>query len=300
MSVQATVLIPTHNHGPTLRHSVKSALDQTVGAIEVFIIGDGSPDSTRAIVKKFTTKDPRVTFFSFDKGPRHGEIYRHEALQQARGNIVCYLSDDDLWLPDHIASMLDLLKDANFAHSLPLRITTAGAVQTWPGDLALPFWRDFILQGKNFIPLSCGAHTRALYNRLPYGWRTTPTGIHTDLYMWQQILAHPECRPVSGTKPTVLHFYSKGRADWSLGRRVEELRVWSRRMKRHGFFEHFLLDVLRQLVKDQARFHGEKDNLRKNMQKLGWRLIWRVYNWLLAQPVTGTILKKRAKVASGR
>lgn len=300
MSVKATVLIPTHTHGPTLRHSVQSALNQTVQSIEVFVVGDGSPDSTQRIVKGFRAKDERVRFFSHPKGPRHGEVYRHEALQQARGKIVCYLADDDLWLPDHIASMLDLLKDANFAHALPLRVTTAGEVQTWPGDLSLQFWRDFILRGKNFIPLSCGAHTRALYNRLPFGWRTTPKGIHTDLYMWQQILNHPECRPVSGSKPTVLHFYSKGRADWSLDKRVEELRLWSRRMKKRRFFETFLIKVLHQLVKDQDLVLAEKDSLRKIAQKATRRLIWRVYNWLLAQPVIGRMLKKRAKARSGR
>lgn len=33
------------------------------------------------------------------KGTRHGELYRHEALQVAKGKFVCYLSDDDLWFP---------------------------------------------------------------------------------------------------------------------------------------------------------------------------------------------------------
>ena len=37
----ATILVPTHDHGPTLRASVASALRQTVSDIEVFIVGDG-------------------------------------------------------------------------------------------------------------------------------------------------------------------------------------------------------------------------------------------------------------------
>lgn len=85
----ATVVIPTFNHGPTLLYSVASALEQTVQDIEVFIIGDGVPDVTREIVGNFIGQDKRVRFFDNPKGPRHGEIYRHQALAEASGEIVC-------------------------------------------------------------------------------------------------------------------------------------------------------------------------------------------------------------------
>ena len=91
----ATVLIPTYNHGSLLRYSVASALRQTVRDLEIFIVGDGVPDATREIVAELQ-HDPRVRFFDNPKGPRHGELHRHAALRQASGEIVCYLSDDDL------------------------------------------------------------------------------------------------------------------------------------------------------------------------------------------------------------
>lgn len=43
----ATVLVPTHNHGPTLSLSVGSALAQTVQDIEVLVAGDGATAETR-------------------------------------------------------------------------------------------------------------------------------------------------------------------------------------------------------------------------------------------------------------
>jgi glycosyltransferase involved in cell wall biosynthesis len=48
--VRATVVIPTFDHGRLLWYFVRSALAQTVGDIEVFVIGDGVPDATREIV----------------------------------------------------------------------------------------------------------------------------------------------------------------------------------------------------------------------------------------------------------
>ena len=118
MPLEATVIIPTHDHGPMLLHSARSALAQTVEEIELFIVGDGVPEVTREIVSELK-RDERVRFFDHPKGPRHGEIYRHAALQEARGEIVCYLSDDDLCFPEHVACMRRLLSSADFAHALP-------------------------------------------------------------------------------------------------------------------------------------------------------------------------------------
>jgi hypothetical protein len=49
--VRATVLIPTHDHGPTLRYSVAAALAQTVKDIEVFIVGDGMREAARDVAR---------------------------------------------------------------------------------------------------------------------------------------------------------------------------------------------------------------------------------------------------------
>ncbi|HYA08203.1 MAG TPA: glycosyltransferase, partial [Gaiellaceae bacterium] len=84
MTLAATVLIPTHDHGPTLLRSVGSVLAQTVPELEVLVIGDGVPDVTRELMAKVTAGDERVRFFDHPKGPRHGELYRHAALQEAR------------------------------------------------------------------------------------------------------------------------------------------------------------------------------------------------------------------------
>ena len=228
MTLAATVLIPTHDHGPTLLRSVRSALAQTVEDLEVFVVGDGVPDVTREVMGELTASDARVRFFDNPKGPRHGELHRHAALQEARGDIVCYLADDDLWLPGHLEELQRLLGEADFAHALPLWIDGDGEIHHLRIDLARPYWRELLLGGENRIPLSCGAHTLELYRRLPAGWRTTPDETFTDLYMWQQILAVPGSRAVSGTVPTVLHFPSSAREGWTEAQRLAELDAWSK------------------------------------------------------------------------
>jgi hypothetical protein len=229
VTLTATVLVPTHDHGPTLLRSVPSALRQTVQELEIVVVGDGVPDVTREVMAELTATDERVTFVDHPKGPRHGERYRHEILQRARGEIVCYLSDDDLWLPGHVAQLRHLLAEADFAHALPIWIDIDGRPNQWFVDLARPFYRDELTGGSNRVPLPCAGHTLAFYRRLQEGWRAAPAGTPTDLHMWQQILA-AEPRVVSGSKPTVLHFPSPARTEWSLDERLAELDAWAVRL----------------------------------------------------------------------
>jgi glycosyl transferase family 2 len=258
----ATVVVPTHDHGPTLLRSVPSALAQTIEELEVFVVGDGVPDVTREAMAELTAADRRVTFFDNPKGPRHGETHRHEALKQARGEIVCYLSDDDLWLPGHLEQLRTLLADADFAHARPLWIDTDGQPKPWRVDLTQPFYRELLLRGENRIPLPCGGHTMELYRRLPAGWRTAPAGTPTDLYMWQQILSLPGCRAVSGTRPTVLHFPSPTRTEWSIDDRLAELDSWARRLNDPALESELATQLLDALTSDAGVLEESLASLR--------------------------------------
>jgi len=277
MPVVATVLIPTFNHGPTLRHSVGSVLEQTVSDIEIFIVGDDVPEVTREIVADLMSHDERVRFFDNPKGPRTGEIHRHQALAEARGEIVCYLSDDDLWLPDHVETMRELLEEADYANALMLHLDAAGGLGVAPLDLSYPGERELVVMGRKGTSLSSMTHTLEMYRRLPYGWRTTPDGIYTDYYMQQQFLGEASCRAVSGMRPTMLKFKSPDRAGWTLEQRVTELEEWRRKFANPAEREKFVYQVLDVLVREEvAMRHRFEDSV-------GWRL----YNLFSGLPLIG-------------
>ena len=310
MTLQATVLVPTHDHGPMLLHSVGSALAQTVPDLEVLIVGDGVPEITRAVVAELMRQDERVRFFDNPKGPRHGEIHRHAALLEARGEVVCYLSDDDLWLPDHVETMGRLLADADFTHALPLVVETAGTLGGWTVDLSLPYFRELLLSGENRIPLSCGAHTLDMYRRLPFGWRTTPAETYTDLYMWQQFLAQPECRARSGTRPTVLHFPGTKRQDWSLEERLGELEHWGGNIADPTWRRRFKNDVLDHLVRQGARVEvnvpaglkkrtDKLENIRARLENMEATTTWRLRNRLIGIPGVRALFRWVARALAG-
>ncbi|MEO8034986.1 MAG: glycosyltransferase family 2 protein [Acidobacteriota bacterium] len=267
----ATVLIPTHDHGETLRYSVPTALRQSVVDIEVFIVGDGVPDITREVARELAAADPRVRFFDFAKGESRGELYRHQVLQEASGEIVCYLFDDDLWLPDHIAVMRELLQHADFAFSMPVVVSTRGFLTPWFVDLSRPLHRRLFtdpLSSTSSVP-TCAAHTMALYRRLPQGWRATPRGLAPDKYMWAQCLEDPATVARSASRPTAILFPDPPRRTWPASRRLEELAAWSRELDDPDWRQRFFLDVMAALAGADAR-HMD--------------LVWRLYALSLRIP----------------
>ena len=178
---------------------IRSALAQEGCSVELFIVGDGVEDDTRAAIEPFRA-DPRVRFFDFPKGERHGESHRHLALSEAAGRIVCYVSDDDLVLPGHVSTMLELLAEVDFAHSPPFFVHPGDELVYVPFDLAQASQRARLTSDDwNAIGLTGAAHTLDSYRRLPRGWHPAPAGIWTDLYMWQQFLDLPGFRGVTGT-----------------------------------------------------------------------------------------------------
>jgi GalNAc5-diNAcBac-PP-undecaprenol beta-1,3-glucosyltransferase len=258
----AAILVPTHDHAATLDLAVHSALEQTVTEIEVVVIGDGVGDDTREVAARLTQEDPRVRFLDFPKGPRHGEVHRATAVDGTSAEIVCYLSDDDLLLPGHVESMLEVLADADLAHSQNGRFDVDGSWRPYLSDLSAPRFREWELRpNRNAVSLTGAAHTVAAYRRLPYGWRTTPPDRWTDHYMWQQFLAEPWVRAVTATRVTVVQFPSHegGRAESSGAERRAELEDWRDRLSTEEGRARFEEEALRCTLAEAAAEHVMRD-----------------------------------------
>ena len=103
-----SVVIPAYNSGRTIRATVESALDQTVGDLEVIVVDDGSQDETVPVVKAI--EDPRVRLVRRPNGG--AAAARNTGILEARGRWVALLDSDDLWVPDKLERQL-LVLDAD-------------------------------------------------------------------------------------------------------------------------------------------------------------------------------------------
>jgi glycosyltransferase involved in cell wall biosynthesis len=253
---QFTVIVPTFDHAETLWFSLESALAQTLPDFELVVVGDGAPARTAKIVNAFAARDPRVRYVPHPKGARHGEAERHRVLEQAQGAYVAYLSDDDLWFPDHLATLAALLADHDLAHTMQIDVTPDGQAHSWMFDADTdPGALEAMRRNANGFGLASGGHTLAAYRRLPAGWRPAPAGMNSDTYFWLQFLDQPWCRYASHKWPNVIHL-SRIPKQWPAVRRAAELAAYAARLAdpawREELVRRTLLDVHARAVRDAS------------------------------------------------
>jgi glycosyltransferase involved in cell wall biosynthesis len=102
-----SVLMPTYDHEHFIRRAVDSLLAQTLTDWELVIVDDGSPDGTRAAVAPYLA-DPRVRYQRLERNVGLGAAL-NRALDAARAPLVAYLPSDDVYYPEHLASLVAAL-----------------------------------------------------------------------------------------------------------------------------------------------------------------------------------------------
>ena len=230
-----SIIVPTHNHGPTLRSAVSSALAQTHAELEVLIVGDGMPAEAAAAARELEREHERVRLFEFEKGERHGEAHRHEVLSNdARGEYVFYLCDDDLYLPGHVETLLAVLFYADFVSGTCCVTFPDNSLEIYPHDISRPYTRELMLSTRrqySHAALSCISHSMAAYRRLPKGWSPAPKGVRTDIHFVRKFVGSAETfHCLSVQRVTVIHLPSPTRLAMSTEERATELDWWRKRI----------------------------------------------------------------------
>lgn len=242
-------------------------LEQTHQNFEIFVVGDGVSEEDRDFIRTWIQKDRRITFFDFPKGEQRGEAYRHEVLQKATGDFVCYLSDDDLWRPFHLAYIADALTDHDFAHSLAAPIYPDGTIAVLAADLSNHATRNGPIPIRA-IPLTNGAHTMEAYRKLPQGWSPAPPGERTDAHMWNKFLVQPWCRACTIQRYSTLNFPSVFRKEMSISGRHTELRDWDLRSREPGFDAWFQNEIVSTLMQKRVTELAELLHRRTDVENL--------------------------------
>lgn len=102
-----SVVIATQNRAELLSEAIVSCLYQTVSDFEIVVVDDGSTDNTMEVLASFD--DPRVRWVRLDS-PRGIAAARNLGTQQARGEYIAVLDDDDLMVPDRLERQLQAME----------------------------------------------------------------------------------------------------------------------------------------------------------------------------------------------
>lgn len=262
-----TVVLPTTgNRGALLPYSIGSIQNQTIQDFEIFIIGDGLADATKELIRGLMAEDSRIKLFDHPKHERRGEPYRHQALQEADSDFVCYLCDRDMMLPNHLETLLKLLQTYNFASTTFISVKEDQSVIL---DQYITYYgaasdNDEDKVRKGHISLSNVGHTFELYHQLPHGWRTTPEHHPTDIYMWKQFQAHPKCNAISFYEPTIMYFKRGNFPGASVAEREKDLKLWADKIKDQDEIERIKGRAIGGLILEKNRLQWFKKKFSGN------------------------------------
>jgi glycosyltransferase involved in cell wall biosynthesis len=176
-----TTVIPTYDRPRLLmERAIPSVLAQ-VGDWECIVVGDGTDGQTVAAMDALCAKDARFRFWNPPRTPLPddplerwkvmGVVPFNFGLDQAQGEWVSYLADDDEYRPDHHRLLLErATHDADVIHGLSRAGTqTYGA--KWPVD------NKTIVQGAYLLRASLGHRADPV-----------PRDVAWDIVWWQGLL----------------------------------------------------------------------------------------------------------------
>ena len=270
MNVRVAAAISTHNRRETTLLALQSALEQTHSPEEVFIVCDGCTDGTQEAARALG--DPRVRVLDKPKGPGAGWINRNDVLEQTEAEVVAWLSDDDLWLPDHLERIVPLYETgvADMVQGSCVLVEADDSMHAHGLDWAVPRFHDAALEtGRHETPSSVVTHTVELGTRAG-GWRTVDW--YGDKDFWHRML-RAGARTSMLTEPTVLFFRAWHR-EQPYEDRVRQNGEFLERIRDPGELAKLRAEMARAVNGRQAAFEEQMEQLELRIGDLEAEVTW--------------------------
>ena len=106
--MDVTVIVTTRNRSALLATTLLSVLRQRAVDFEVIVVDEASSDETPAFLAALD--DRRVRVIHHDT-PYGLSAARNHGADEARGEWLAFLDDDDLWAPDKLARQISMAAD---------------------------------------------------------------------------------------------------------------------------------------------------------------------------------------------
>ena len=126
MMPKISVIIPVYNVEKYLNRCVDSVLAQTLTALEIILVNDGSPDKCPEICDEYSKLDNRIIVIHKENGGLSSA--RNAGLKAANGEYIFFLDSDDWLEPDGMQHLYGLAKEHNVDFVRYRSIRTG-----WPG-----------------------------------------------------------------------------------------------------------------------------------------------------------------------
>lgn len=171
-SLLVSVVIPTRDRPDLLIRAVRSVKAQTYPYIEILVVNDAGVDVGPVMAWLGDVREITYIRLSAHKGV---SAARNAALRAAKGQIIAYLDDDDVFLPEHVATLVRGLRDkgAQFVFT-----QTEHVVEELENGIYKEIGRDRPyrnisyskerLRISNFIPIDAWGHWKSCLDQVGY------------------------------------------------------------------------------------------------------------------------------------
>ncbi len=111
-----SIVLPTYKRADVLPHAIRSVLAQSYASLELIIVDDNSPDDTASVVASFD--DSRIRYVRNDPNLKLPRAL-NRGFSLARGELLSWTSDDNLYAPTAIERMVEALRtrDVDFVYA---------------------------------------------------------------------------------------------------------------------------------------------------------------------------------------
>ncbi len=108
--VKVSVLVAVYNAEDTITRCLDSLVAQTHRDVEILCVDDCSTDGSYDLLRKYASEDSRIKVFrqAENKGQA---VARNRALDEATGDLVCFLDSDDRFSQDALEKAVRVFGD---------------------------------------------------------------------------------------------------------------------------------------------------------------------------------------------
>jgi glycosyltransferase involved in cell wall biosynthesis len=163
---QVTVVMPTYNGKSRgfICKAIDSVLNQTVEISQLIIIDDGSQDGTADFLRERYSEAEIYT--KINGGPSSARNY---SFQYIKSPFVCFLDDDDEWLPSKTADQLKYFEDNKETDLLMSGMTyinknSVPGKSVFPGNFGLTYPESLL--GNCYLPPSTIMFRKSLLDKV--------------------------------------------------------------------------------------------------------------------------------------
>lgn len=212
-----SVVIPLYNKRDYIERCLKSVFAQTYEDYEVIVVNDGSSDGSGEVAEAMVRPCDTVSH----QENAGASAARDRGWELAKGNLMAFLDADDEWLPEHLATLVELSErfpDAGLLAAGYRVIGQQGLVMetTVEGEhgILIEDYFQYAYSG-NFVSMSGCAVPKRVLQRIG-GFRTTPyqcedTDLEVRIALEYPLAYHPDIT-------SIYHTEAQGRAimnqDW--------------------------------------------------------------------------------------